>query len=104
MGKTLGRGLMKHYIVVKWNELMTDKLEKIPEIRQIFDKTLEISGVKSVEIKENIINRDNRFDLMICIEMDQKSLPIYDESKAHHEWKKKFGKYIEKKAIFDSED
>lgn len=95
---------MKHYIIVKWNNLMTDKHEKVAEIRHIFEKTLEIPGINKIEIKENVVDRENRFDLMICVEMDKKSLEKYDESEPHHEWKERFGKYIEKKTIFDAEN
>ena len=103
MGKTLGRGVMKHFIIVKWNSLVDDKKAVLPEIHSIFDKLLVYKEVKSIKISENIIDRSNRFDLMICIEMEKEFLSTYDKSEPHREWKEKFGKFAENKAIFDSE-
>jgi len=95
---------MKHCILVKWNSQVVDKKALLPEIHSIFDKLLVLDGIKSVKIHENVIDRANRYDLMICIEMDKEILPVYDESDSHHEWKEKYGKFVENKAIFDFED
>lgn len=95
--------MIKHHILVKWNALVSDKKAFLHDIRSIFDKLLVYPEVYAVEYIENIINRPNRFDLMICIEMDKEFLPSYDSSEPHHEWKEKFGKFVENKAIFDSE-
>ena len=95
---------MKHCILVKWNSQVVDKKTLLPEIQSIFDKLLVLDGIQSVKIHENIINRANRYDLMICIEMDKEILPIYDGSDSHHEWKEKYGKFVENKAIFDFEE
>ena len=103
MGKTLGRSMIKHFIIVKWNTLVSDKKELLPRIQCIFDKLLVYKEVKSVKISENVVDRSNRFDLMICIEMEKDFLPTYDQSEPHHEWKEKYGKFVENKAIFDSE-
>jgi len=92
---------MKHHIIVKWNDRSTNK--KLDEIRAIFDQTLEIPGVRSVEYKENCIDRPNRYDLMIVIDMEPEALPAYDDSEPHHRWKQTFGPLMEKKAIFDCE-
>ena len=103
MGKTLGRSMIKHHILVKWNSLIIDKKSLLPQIQSIFNKLLVYDGVSKVEIIENVIDRPNRFDLLICIEMEKDFLPIYDSSEPHHEWKEKYGKFLENKAIFDSE-
>ena len=95
--------MIKHHILVKWNSLVIDKKSLLPQILCIFDKLLVYEGVSKVEITENVIDRPNRFDMMICITMKRDFLPIYDASKQHHEWKEKYGKYVENKAIFDSE-
>lgn len=95
---------MKHCILVKWNEQVRDKKSILPTIRSIFDKLLVFENVYKVRLHENIINRANRFDLMICIEMDKDFLPIYDESEPHHEWKEKFGKFVGNKVVFDYEE
>ena len=104
MGKTLGRGIMKHCILVKWNSLVSDKKAMLPEIFIIFGKLLVLPGIHDVKLHENVVDRSNRYDLMICIDMDKDFLPVYDESEPHHEWKQKFGKFLENKAIFDFEE
>jgi len=97
---------MKHYIISKFNkDIDRNKLPlMLEDIKAIFNKTLDIEGIYNVEYKLNCINRDNRYDLMIVIEMDKEALEAYDNCAAHHEWKDKYGSLLEKKAIFDCED
>ena len=95
---------MKHCILVKWNETVDDKIELVNDVRNLFLKLLTIEGIYDVKIYENVVNRPNRFDLMICIEMEKSVLTTYDDSEPHHEWKEKYGKFVENKAIFDYED
>ena len=95
---------MKHVILVKWNETVLDKESIFIEAKNIFEKLLNIKGIKSVKLHKNVINRTNRFDLMVVIEMNKEILPVYDESQPHKEWKEKFRKYMENKAIFDFEE
>ena len=95
---------MKHCILVKWNSCVIDKKAMLPEINFIFGKLLQLPGIYDVKIHENAINRENRFDLMICVEMDKNALEVYDASSPHHEWKEKYAKFVEKKAIFDFEE
>lgn len=94
---------MKHHIIVKWNESVKDKASLIPDIRSLFEKTLTIEGITNVELLPNIIDRPNRYDLMIAITMEKEALPFYDESSYHKEWKEKYGNMIASKCIFDSE-
>ena len=103
MGATLGRSIMKHCILVKWNSLVENKSQIVKEVRKLFLKLLTVDGIHDVKLHENVTDRANRYDLMICIEMDKEVLSIYDESEPHHEWKEKYGKFVEKKAIFDYE-
>ena len=95
---------MKHVILVKWNKTVLDKESILIEAKNIFEKLLNIEGIKSVMLHKNVIDRTNRYDLMVVIEMNKEVLPIYDESQPHKEWKEKFGKYVENKAIFDFEE
>ena len=94
---------MKHCILVKWNALVKNKNEIAKEVKSLFLELLTVKGVRDVKIHQNVIDRANRYDLMILIEMDKEVLPIYDDSKPHHEWKEKYGKFVENKAIFDFE-
>lgn len=95
--------MIKHHILVKWNSSVVDKKMLLPEIQSIFDKLYIYDEVKSISYYENIVERPNRYDLMICIEMEEEFLPTYDKSAPHQEWKEKYGKFVENKAIFDSE-
>ena len=94
---------MKHCILVKWKESVENKAALVDEARNLFLKLLTIEGIHEVKVYDNVVNRPNRFDLMICIKMDKDVLPIYDESEPHHEWKEKYGKFVENKVIFDYE-
>lgn len=95
---------MKHVILVKWNKEVINKDEIANSARSVFERLLSINGIKDVKLHQNVIERANRYDLMICIEMDKDILPIYDDSEPHHEWKEKYGKFVENKAIFDFEE
>jgi len=95
---------MKHCILVKWNSLVINKEEILIKVKAVFDKLNGFDGVKNVSYFQNIIDRPNRYDLMICIEMDKSFLEIYDSSQPHLEWKQNFGKFVENKAIFDYEE
>ena len=95
--------MINHHILVKWNSLVKDKKALLSNILRIFDKLLVYPEVFSIEYIENVIDRPNRFDLMICIKMKKEFLPTYDSSEPHQEWKQKYGKFLENKAIFDSE-
>lgn len=95
---------MKHIILVKWNKDVVDKNEIAKNINVIFKPLLKIKGINDLKFHQNVIERSNRYDLMICIEMDKSVLPIYDDSEPHHEWKEKYGKFVENKAIFDFEE
>ena len=95
---------MKHCILVKWTNEIKDKHEFAKTVKSVFDQLLEIKGIHSVEYRENCIARENRYDLLISINMDKEVLPVYDTSAPHLEWKEKYGKFVEKKAIFDFEE
>ena len=94
---------MKHHIIVKFTE-GTDVQALLPPVREIFDECLKIPGIHGVELKTSCIDRPNRYDLMIAIDMDKEALPAYDVSEPHHRWKDTYGPITAKKAIFDCED
>lgn len=91
---------MLHYILVKWNPDV-EKQSAAQEVRALYAKATEIAGVHRVEIRENITPRDNRYDLMIVLEMDDEALSGWDQSQLHRQWKQKYEAHIEKKCIFD---
>lgn len=94
---------MKHDILIKYKpEISRErKAELIPEIAELFGHTTEIPGIHSVELFPNVIDRENRFDLLIEIDMEREALEAYDSSVWHHLWKERYGSLLEKKAIFD---
>lgn len=96
---------MKHCILVKFKEEVTaeKKVALQPEIKALFDRLLDMEGIHNIEVIPNVINRPNRYDLLIRIEMDEATLPVYDASEPHHIWKNEYGHLLEKKAIFDYE-
>lgn len=94
---------MKHHIIVKWNESVSDKKAILASVREAFGDCGKISGVHGAELIENCIDRENRYDLMIVIDMDKDALTAWDSSDIHKAWKSGFGDKIAMKAIFDCE-
>ena len=91
---------MKHYIIAKFTE-GTDVKALVEPVRAIFEKTLDIPGILSLDIHVSNSDIANRYDLMIVFDMDKEALPAYAESEPHLRWKKEYGDRIAKKAIFD---
>lgn len=96
---------MKHDILVKYKPEISkeQKAALIPEIRELFEHTTEITGIHGVKLDPNVTERENRYDLMIEIDMEPEALDAYDRSVWHHQWKEQYGSLLEKKAIFDHE-
>ena len=93
---------MFHHIIAKFNEQVTDKAALIAEIDRLYSTAAEIEGVHGCRVIPNCVDRSNRYDVMIRIEMDADKLSVWDASDLHHVWKEKYGSLLEKKAIFDS--
>lgn len=91
---------MEHYIIVKFTE-GTDVKALVEPVRAIFEETLEIPGIQKLDIRTSNSDIENRYDLMIRIDMDKEALPAYAASEPHLRWKKEYGSRIAKKAIFD---
>ncbi|MBR2995913.1 MAG: hypothetical protein IKF45_04320 [Lachnospiraceae bacterium] len=92
--------MMEHYIIVKFTE-GTDVKALVEPVRGIFEETLAIPGVHSLDIRVSNSDIANRFDLMIIITMEKDALPSYAASEPHIRWKREYGDRIAKKAIFD---
>lgn len=91
---------MDHYIIVKFKDRQ-DRTRLLPEIRELFSASTEISGVENVQVIPCCSERPNRYDLMIRLTMRPEALPLYDDSEMHHRWRAQYGERIEQKAIFD---
>ena len=90
---------MKHYIIVKFTE-GTDVKALVEPVRAIFEKTLEIPGIHTLDLHVSNSDIANRYDLMIVFDMDKEALPAY-ASEPHLRWKSEYADRIAKKAIFD---
>lgn len=96
---------MKHCILSKFKEEEKGNiLTYLPDIKEIFNQTLDIEGINKVDYHLNCIDRENRYHLLIEIDMEESALPVYDKSAPHKLWKEKYGDKLEKKAIFDFDD
>lgn len=94
---------MKHHILVKWKERPQDAAALCREVEEVFRPALDIPGVHGLQVIPNVIDRPNRYDMLVLLTMDEFALPLYDQCDAHHHWKDAYGPLIEKKAIFDCE-
>ena len=95
---------MKHYILVQFCELATDRDALQRDIAALFERSLAIDGVHTVHVRPACITATNRYDLMICVDMAREALTAFDASDVHREWKSRFGAYLRQKAVFDCED
>ncbi len=94
---------MKHLILAKFHTGVTDKAALLEPIRELFSAADQIPGVHGVNVYPCCVERDNRYDVMISLDMDREALPLYDASEMHRAWKREYGDLLEKKAIFDFE-
>ena len=94
---------MKHYIIGKFKPEVTDKAAQCARIAELFSMAAQIPGVHGAQVYPNCIDRSNRFDVMIVLDMEKDALSTWDESALHHRWKETFGELLEKKTIFDQE-
>ena len=93
---------MKHYILAKFRpEVDCDAV--LPRIREIFAMAPQVSGVHGAEVIPCCIDRPNRMDVMIIIDMEKEALSVYDDCAMHHLWKDEFTPLLETKSIFDHE-
>ena len=92
---------MKHHIIVKFNEQVTDKAALIEKIAEHFAPAAEIDGINAVTLHPSVIDLPNRYDLAIVLHMDKDALPAWAECEIHKAWKKDYGHLLQAKTIFD---
>ena len=73
---------MLHHIIVKWKETV-QKEEIAKKVRELYEDATNIAGVHEVILKDNVTPRDNRYDLMIALDMDEDALVTWDNSELH---------------------
>ena len=93
---------MRHYIIAKFRPEV-DWRALVEPVRAIFEETLEIEGVTGVWVYPSNSDRENRFHLMVEMELTPAALAAYDVSKPHLRWKETYGPLLESKTIFDRE-
>ena len=91
---------MKHYIIAKFKKEY-DARQLVSPITDLFGGVLQVPGIHGVNVIPNCVDRPNRFDLMIEIDMDREALEAYDACEAHKRWKREYGDMLEAKTIFD---
>ena len=89
---------MKHCILARFRADAGDWRAYLPEIREIFSAAGDIPGVRGAEVFPNCVDRENRYHVLIRLDMDPAALAAYDVSPMHHRWKDRFGPLLEKKA------
>ena len=94
---------MKHCIIAKFNDGVGDKAAMIARIEALFSSAPAMDGIHGYTVLRNCVDRENRYDLAIVVDMDKAALPAWDASELHHEWKSRFGSCLAAKAIFDFE-
>ena len=93
---------MKHYIIAKFRD-RDDTERLLPEITELFRGTLALDGVENVTIRKSNSARENRYSIMIEMDLSREGLEAFDASDVHREWKAVYGDRLESKAIFDCE-
>ena len=93
---------MKHYIIAKFKD-REDTERLLPEIKALFQKAQDLKGVEGVIIHKSNSTRDNRYSIMIEMNLSPEGLEVFDASDIHKEWKATYGERLESKAIFDCE-
>ena len=91
---------MKHYIIAKFKD-REDTEWLLPEIKALFQKAQDLKGVEGVIIQKSNSTRDNRYSIMIEMNLSPEGLENFDASEVHKEWKATYGDRLESKAIFD---
>lgn len=94
---------MFHCILVKFLPSVEDRRELAGQIRELFSAAGDIPGIRSAAVYPSAVDRPNRYDLMIRLDMDRQALDAWDESSLHRRWKEQFGPLLQAKAIFDWE-
>ena len=93
---------MKHHIIVKFTDAVTDKPALTERIAELYSAWTQYPFLTGCELIPNCVDRANRYDLMIVLTLPESDLPLWDGCELHGEWKRVFGQFVASKAIFDS--
>lgn len=95
---------MRHYILAKFQADAGDWHGYLPRIREIFGAAGEIPGVRGAAVYPGCVDRENRYHVLIELEMEPSALTTYDESAMHHRWKDEFGRCWRKRQFLTMKD
>ena len=96
---------MQHHVIVKFNESVKDKIKLADEIGNLFKGMVgTVEGVHRVSSHKNCIDMDNRYDLMIIVDMEKNALEAYSNSPIHERWINDYPQFLLSKVIMDYED
>ncbi len=91
---------MKHFILVKFkNKNDTELL--FDEINDLFKQSLNFPGIHNIAIHKSNSELDNRYSLMIEMNLSPDGLKLFDSSEIHQQWKELYGDKLDCKVIFD---
>ena len=88
-------------IMAKFSDRSVLTEELFTALERLFSAAGELPGVKGARLIRNIVDRENRYDLLIEIDMTPEALPVWDGSDIHRRWKAEYGALLQSKAIFD---
>lgn len=75
---------MKHCILAKYTaDAYSRRAELLPRVREIFSAAADIPGVTGAKVFPNCVDRSNRYDVLIVLEMARDALAAYDLSLIH---------------------
>ncbi|MBR0140586.1 MAG: hypothetical protein IJM17_09935 [Firmicutes bacterium] len=95
---------MKHLVMVKWNDSVSDKKALAQEVLALFERARdENAEIKEVSLVLNAVDLPNRYDCLFIIELDKENIPVWNNCGPHLIWKRDYSKYVLSKAIFDWE-
>jgi hypothetical protein len=96
---------MQHHVIVKFNDTVKDKIAMADEIGNLFKGMVgTVPGVHKVSPHKNCIDMENRYDLMVIVDMDKEALQPYTDSSIHDKWINGYARYLASKVIMDYED
>lgn len=95
---------MKHYIIVKLQPDLENAEEILEATRKAYASAVQIPGILKTKVHLNCVDRENRSDFMIEMEMVPGALANWDASPIHKQWKEQFSTYFASKAVIDCND
>ena len=66
---------MKHYIIAKFKPEITREQQTamLPDIAELFGHLIWMDGINNVDVWPNCVDRENRYDLMIEIDLEKEA-------------------------------